>query len=101
MLTAIALALLLFPLMVLWMIVDDPHNLSDILRGAGRRGRRGKMGIFEELARQAEMERTGGVDEGPIDPAQAEIARKCAIADEAIAARARGETYIPPADYDR
>ena len=32
---------------------------------------------------------------------QAEIARKTAIADAAIAARARGEKFIPPADYDR
>lgn len=101
MLTAIALALLLFPAMIVWMIVDNPHNLSEILRGAGRRGPRGRKGIFEELARQAELERTGRIDEDPIDPAQAEIARKCAIADQAIAARARGETFVPPADYDR
>ena len=32
---------------------------------------------------------------------QAEIDRKCAIADQAIAARLRGETYVPPADYHR
>ena len=32
---------------------------------------------------------------------QAELARKCAIADAAIAARARGEPFTPPADYDR
>lgn len=32
---------------------------------------------------------------------QAEIERKLAIAEAANAARARGETFIPPADYDR
>ena len=32
---------------------------------------------------------------------QAEIMRKVRIAEEAQAARRRGETYIPPADYDR
>ena len=32
---------------------------------------------------------------------QSEIARKVAIAEAAIAARQRGETYVPPADYDR
>jgi hypothetical protein len=32
---------------------------------------------------------------------QTEIERKVMIAEEARAARARGETYVPPADYDR
>ena len=32
---------------------------------------------------------------------QAEIERKLAIAEAAIAARQRGETFVPPADYDR
>jgi len=32
---------------------------------------------------------------------QAEIERKVRIAEEARAARERGETYVPPADYDR
>ena len=32
---------------------------------------------------------------------QAEIARKVAIAEAAIEARKRGETFVPPADYDR
>lgn len=32
---------------------------------------------------------------------QAELDRKTAIAEAAIAARARGETFVPPADYDR
>jgi hypothetical protein len=32
---------------------------------------------------------------------QAEIERKLAIAEAAIAARRRGETYVPPSDYDR
>ena len=32
---------------------------------------------------------------------QAELDRKLAIADAAIAARARGERFVPPADYDR
>lgn len=35
------------------------------------------------------------------DEVQAELERKCAIADAAIAARARGESFTPPADYDR
>ena len=33
--------------------------------------------------------------------ADSELTRKCAIADAAIAARARGEPFTPPADYDR
>ena len=33
--------------------------------------------------------------------AQAEIARKVAIAEAAIAARKRGERFVPPDDYDR
>ena len=33
--------------------------------------------------------------------AQSEIARKVAIAEAAIEARKRGETFVPPADYDR
>ena len=32
---------------------------------------------------------------------QAEIERKLAIAEAAIAARQRGESFVPPADYDR
>ena len=32
---------------------------------------------------------------------QAEIARKVAIAEAAIEARKRGETFVPPDDYDR
>jgi Tfp pilus assembly protein PilN len=32
---------------------------------------------------------------------QAEIERKLAIAEAAIAARGRGETFVPPADYAR
>lgn len=32
---------------------------------------------------------------------QAELDRKIAIAEAAAAARARGETFVPPADYDR
>ena len=32
---------------------------------------------------------------------QNEIARKVAIAEAAIEARKRGETFVPPADYDR
>lgn len=32
---------------------------------------------------------------------QAEIERKVRIAEEARAARLRGETYVPPADYAR
>lgn len=32
---------------------------------------------------------------------QGEIERKLAIAEAAIAARARGETFVPPADYAR
>ena len=32
---------------------------------------------------------------------QAEIERKLAIAEAAFAARQRGETFVPPADYDR
>jgi len=32
---------------------------------------------------------------------QAELERKLAIAEAAIAARARGETFVPPRDYDR
>lgn len=32
---------------------------------------------------------------------QAEIERKLAIAEAANAARARGERFVPPADYDR
>ena len=32
---------------------------------------------------------------------QSELDRKTAIADAAIAARARGESYTPPANYDR
>ena len=32
---------------------------------------------------------------------QAELERKLAIAEAAIAARARGEPFVPPADYDR
>jgi len=32
---------------------------------------------------------------------QAEIMRKVRIAEEAQAARRRGETFIPPADYNR
>jgi hypothetical protein len=32
---------------------------------------------------------------------QSEIERKLAIAEAARASRARGETFIPPADYDR
>lgn len=32
---------------------------------------------------------------------EAELERKLAIADAAAAARARGETFVPPADYDR
>ena len=35
------------------------------------------------------------------DLVEAELDRKTAIADAAIAARARGESYTPPADYDR
>ncbi|MEO5772909.1 MAG: hypothetical protein ABIQ32_02155 [Sphingomicrobium sp.] len=35
------------------------------------------------------------------DLQQEEIARKTTIADAAIAARARGEKFVPPADYDR
>ena len=33
--------------------------------------------------------------------AQSEIARKVAIAEAAIDARKRGETFVPPHDYDR
>ena len=32
---------------------------------------------------------------------QAELDRKIAIAEAARAARARGETFVPPRDYDR
>ena len=32
---------------------------------------------------------------------QAELDRKIAIAEAASAARARGERFVPPADYDR
>ncbi|MEA3041157.1 MAG: hypothetical protein QOC65_646 [Sphingomonadales bacterium] len=32
---------------------------------------------------------------------EAELDRKVAIAEAAIAARARGETFVPPRDYDR
>jgi hypothetical protein len=32
---------------------------------------------------------------------QAELDRKISIAEAAIAARARGETFVPPKDYDR
>ncbi len=32
---------------------------------------------------------------------QAELERKLAIAEAANAARRRGETFVPPADYDR
>ena len=32
---------------------------------------------------------------------QAELDRKIAIAEAASVARARGETFVPPADYDR
>lgn len=32
---------------------------------------------------------------------QAELERKLAIAEAANAARARGEPFVPPADYDR
>ncbi len=32
---------------------------------------------------------------------QAELERKLAIAEAAIVARNRGETFVPPADYDR
>lgn len=32
---------------------------------------------------------------------QAELDRKIAIAEAAAAARARGEAFVPPADYDR
>ena len=35
------------------------------------------------------------------DLIQFELDRKTMIADAAIAARARGESYTPPADYDR
>ena len=32
---------------------------------------------------------------------EAELERKLAIAEAAIAARKRGEAFVPPADYDR
>ncbi|MEA3016603.1 MAG: hypothetical protein QOI38_1325 [Sphingomonadales bacterium] len=32
---------------------------------------------------------------------EAELDRKLAIAEAAIAARARGESFVPPRDYDR
>jgi len=38
---------------------------------------------------------------GVEDETQKELERKWAIADAAIEARKRGETFIPPADYDR
>jgi hypothetical protein len=102
MLTAIGLALLLFPLMVLWMVLARPEFLSDLLWNAARSRPGGRKGVFRELAEQARIERNGGVaEQTQFDPIQAEIDRKCAIADEAIAARRRGETYVPPDDYDR
>ena len=48
-------------------------------------------GMIEAKRDQAELERHQ----------QAEIARKLAIAEAANAARQRGETFVPPADYDR
>lgn len=89
------------PLMFVLFILNDPEFLSDMMRGWARRRPGGRKGVFEQLAEQAELERTGRVAEEAIDPVQAEISRKVRIAEEAQAARRRGETYIPPADYDR
>ena len=80
MLKLIAILVLAIPAMFFWMIVSDPHNLYDLMRGSAQR-------------RQRKSDEANRI--------QAEIDRKCAIADQAIAARARGETYIPPSDYDR
>ena len=80
MLQLFLMIVLAVPFMLFWMIADDPHNLFRLLNDGLERRERHKA------------------DENRV---QAEIDRKCAIADQAIAARARGETFIPPADYDR
>ena len=80
MLQLLLMVVLAVPFMLFWMIADDPHNLYRLLNDGARRHERRK----EEA-----------------DRVQAEIDRKCAIADQAIAARARGETFVPPPDYDR
>jgi hypothetical protein len=87
------------PLLFVMFILSSPDSLYDFMRGAI--GDRERNGVFQELAEQAEFERTGRVAQAPLDPVQAEIERKVRIAEEAQAARARGETYVPPADYDR
>ena len=80
MLQLFLMILLAVPFMLFWMIADDPHNLYRLLNDGARRHAR----------RSAEADRV-----------QAEIERKVRIAEEAQAARRRGETYVPPADYDR
>ena len=80
MLQLFLMILLAVPFMLFWMIADDPHNLYRLLNDGARRHER----------RSAEADRV-----------QAEIERKVRIAGEAQAARRRGETYVPPADYDR
>jgi len=90
------------PLMVVLFILNDPDSLHDFMRAVAWGRARDRKGVFEELAEQAEFEQTGRLAEAaPSDPVQAEIERKVRIAEEAQAARARGETYVPPADYDR
>lgn len=87
------------PLLFVMFILSEPDTFYDFMRGVT--GDRERKGVFQDLAEQAEFERTGRVAEPPHDPVQAEIERKVRIAEQAQAARARGETYVPPADYDR
>jgi hypothetical protein len=70
------IAMLVFGLVILFVLQCWPQILAS---------------IFEGRQEQAEKQWLQ----------QQELARKNAIADAAIAARARGEKFVPPADYDR
>jgi hypothetical protein len=80
MLILLQLILIGIPLMFVVVILNDPSSIVQIF-----------WDVRDRRARQSAQ----------ADRVQAEIERKCAIAEEAQAARRRGETYVPPADYDR
>lgn len=80
MLTLVELIMLAIPAMIVLAIINEPQVLADLFREGVRRRR-----ANDEAA----------------DRMQSEIQRKCAIADQAIAARKRGEHFVPPSDYDR
>ena len=80
MLEILGVIVMAIPVVIVLAIVNEPWVL---------------FGAFQHAASQRRYR------EEAADRVQAEIERKCAIADQAIAARRRGELFVPPADYDR